>query len=156
MKIKDVLVVYLPQRVVVFPLHLYFDKLLSRVLDRLYEWNLLQENKKITGKEKYFNFFLEKEIQDILLEIKIVYKELNLKIFTIYKTKDISLKYKEFLSDENFVVEVFCKKFKKILKKYFCNNIPPNLNFKPSNNIFKGLRCGNPTGEEIEFLTKIL
>jgi hypothetical protein len=52
MKIKDVLVVYLPQRVVVFPLHLYFDKLLSRVLDRLYEWNLLQENKKITGKEK--------------------------------------------------------------------------------------------------------
>lgn len=155
MKIKDTLVVYLPQRIIIFPLNLYYDTLLVRVLDRLFEWNLISDSKKITGKEKYFKFFVEKEIFDILLEIKIVYKELNLKIFTIYKDQQIDLKYKEYIEDEKIISKVICNKFKKILKKYFFVNLPNNLNFFPSNRLYKGLKCGNPTGEEMEFLTKM-
>ena len=88
MRIKDVLVVYLQQRIIVFPLHFYFNTLMTRVLDRLSEWNLLSNKKqKFTGKEKYFKFFVEKEINDILLEIKIVYNNLNLK--TVNELKEI-------------------------------------------------------------------
>ena len=45
MRIKDVLVVYLQQRIIVFPLHFYFNTLMTRVLDRLSEWNLLSNKK---------------------------------------------------------------------------------------------------------------
>lgn len=158
MRLKDILVVYLSQRIVVFPLHLYINTLLTRVLDRLFEWNLLK-NKKIKGKEKYFKFFVEKEINDILLEIKIVYKNLNIKIFTIYKKNyinNISINHIEYIEDLNQSINCIINQFKKICKKYFTEKIPENLNFNPSNKIYKGLKCGEPTGEEIEFLSRCL
>jgi hypothetical protein len=119
------------------------------------EWNLL-DNKKITGKEKYFKFFVEKEINDILLEIKIVYKNLNIKIFTIYKETNINLDSSELIEDQNLIIKIICKQFKKICKKYFSDKISSNLNFLSSNSTFKNLKCGNPSGEEIEFLTKLI
>lgn len=153
MRIKESLVVYLEQRVIVLPLHLYYNTLLTRVIDRLSDWNLL--NKKITGKEKYFKFFVEKEIQDIILEIKIVYKELNLKILTVYKEFTDFKYHTEFFEEKNFISENICKICKKLFKKYFKILNSKNLNFNPSNKKFKGLNCGDPTGEEIEFLTKL-
>jgi hypothetical protein len=153
MRIKESLVVYLEQRIIVLPLHLYLDTLLTRVIDRLSDWNLL--NKKITGKEKFFKFFVEKEILDIILEIKIVYKELNLKILTVYKDFSEFKKLSEYFEENNFVSEVISKICKKLFKNYFKKLNSNNLNFKPSNKIYKGLNCGDPTGEEIEFLTKL-
>lgn len=154
MRIKDILVVYLPQRIIVFPFHLYIETFLNKIINQMDEWSLLT-NKKITGKEKYFKFFVEKEINDILLEIKIVYKSLNLKIFSIYKNSEVNLNCKEFIENENLVLQTICKQFKKICKKYFSDKIPSNLNFNPSSSLFKNLKCGNPSGEEIEFLTKL-
>lgn len=155
MRIKDILVVYLPQRIIVFPFHLYIDSFIYRILNRMNEWNLIND-KKITGKEKYFKFFVEKEIIDILLEIKIVYKNLNIKIFTIYKDLKKDLECKDLLEDQKYIINFICKQFKKICKKYFSDKISSNLNFIPSTTTFKNLKCGDPTGEEIEFLTKLI
>jgi len=154
MKIKDSLVVYLPQRIIMFPLHLYINSLITRVLNRLYEWDI-HTSKKISGKEKYFNHFLEKEILDILSEIKIVYKDLNLKIFTFYIKCNISETNQEFLSLDNCVIKKVLKTFNKVCGKYFIKNIPKNIYFKPSEKSFKNIKCGVLTGEELEFLVKL-
>lgn len=152
MKIKEILIVSLEQRIIILPLHLYLNSLLSRVLDRMGEWNLL--NKKITGKEKYFKYFVEKEILDLILEIKIVYKELNLKILTILK-KVIIQKNLEYFEENNSIIDTITSISKKLFKKYFKKIDSENLNFLPSDKKFKGLNCGQFTGEEIEFLTKL-
>lgn len=152
MTIREILVVYLEQRIIIFPLHLYLKTLLVRIINRLTDWNLL--NKKISGKEKYFKFFVEKEIQDIILEIKIVYKELNLKILTIYKDLK-QIIFPDFFEENNFVLESICKICKKLFKKYFKILNSENLNFFPTTIKFKGLNCGKLNGEELEFLTTL-
>ena len=156
MKITDVLIVYLTERIIIFPVQNYFNILLVKVIDKLSEWELLSTKKKITGREKFFKFFVEKIISDILLEIKIVYKQHNLKILTVYKETEISPKYLNFLNKENCVKEIFIKSFNKIFKKYFIKNLPNNINFLPTNKIYKGLKCGTLTGEEKIFVDKIL
>ena len=156
MKIKDSLVVYLPQRIIVFSLHNYFNTLITRILNKLYEWEV-HPSKKFTGREYYFKFFAEKEILDILLEIKTVYKDLNIKIFTFYKTTEISNVNLEYLNPENNVTKTIVSIFKKVCKKYFCGPLPENLNFKGSSTRkYKNISCGEPTGEECEFLIKLL
>jgi hypothetical protein len=152
MKIKDSLIIYLPQRIILFPLHLYINNLITRVLNRLYDWEF-DICKKITGKEKYFKFFLEKEILDILLEIKTIFKNLNVKVFTFFKeTNNLNLEYFE---SNSLIYKIIIKIFKKVCGKYFIYKIPRNLNFNPGNKIYKNLKCGEPTGEELEFLAKL-
>jgi hypothetical protein len=154
MKIKESLILYLPQRIIIFPLHLYLNVLISRILNRMHEWDLIKD-KKISGKEKYFNFFAEKEILDILSEIKSLYKNLNLKIYTFFKETNISSINSEFLKEENLVIKKISLHFKKICGKYYIEKIPSNLNFNQTKNLFKNLKCGDPTGEELEFLIKL-
>jgi hypothetical protein len=154
MKIKDSLVLYLPQRIIIFPLHLYLNVLMSRVLNRLHEWDLIKD-KKISGKEKYFNFFLEKEILDILLEIKLVYKNLNLKVFIFLKDSNFSETNLLYIDSKNQILKKIILKFKKICGKYFIYNPNINFNFIQTEKTFKNLKCGEPTGEELEFLIKL-
>jgi len=153
MKIKNSLIVYLQQRIVLFSLDSYINILLIRIFNKMHEWELISA-KKITGKEKYFKFFAEKEILDVLNEIKTLYKSLNLKIFTFCKLTKIELK-EEFLAEDNCVLKILSNLFKKICKKYFLDKIPDNVKFYPSDKMYKGLKCGEPTGEELEFLVKI-
>jgi hypothetical protein len=157
MRVREILVVYLKERVIVFPLHLYINTFINKILNKLRDWELLT-NKKISGKEKYFKFFVEKEINDILLEIKIVYKDLNIKIFTIYQEdsqKQNKINYSEYFIDESLIKNYICSSFKKTCKKYFSKNIPQELKFKPTDKLFKGFKCGVASGAEIEFLSKL-
>jgi hypothetical protein len=155
MRIRDTFIVYLQHRIIIFPLHEYLNSFIKRIIEKMDEWYLIKD-KKISGKEKYFKFFVEKEINDILLEIKIVYKDLNLKVFTIFKNQEnLSLDYEEFFEDKNLVIQSICKCFKKISKKYFSDKIPLNLKFNTSTNFYKKIKCGDPTGDEIEFLTNL-
>lgn len=112
MKIKDSLTVYLSHRIIFFSLNEYINTLITRILNRMYEWEI-HSNKKISGKEFYFKFFADKEISDILLEIKTVYKDLNLKIFTLNKLTSISASNLEYLKEDNCVVKVITNIFKK-------------------------------------------
>jgi hypothetical protein len=154
MKLKDSLVVYLPQRIIIFPLHLYINTLVTKVLNSLYDWDI-GKTKKFSGKETIFNFFLEKEILNIFQEIKIVYKDLNLKVYTVYREASLTEENLNYLKPENFVCNSAIKKFKKICGKYFIKNLPNNLKFNSSKKSYKNILCGDPTGEELEFLTKI-
>lgn len=154
MTIKDSLVIYLPQRIIIFPLHKYVNNLISRVLNRLHDWDF-DISKKFTGRETYFKFFLEKEILDILTEIKIIFKNFNVKVFTFLKESLVSDLNQEFLSENNSVLKIIVKIFKKVCGKYFIHKLSNNLNFKQGDKIYKNLKCGDPTGEELEFLVKL-
>ena len=55
-KIKDFLIYYISQRVIVFPLDDYLSILADNIIRDFDEWDLL-EDKLITQKEKYFKYF---------------------------------------------------------------------------------------------------
>ena len=155
MRIADTLFLYLEQRIIVFPIHFYMNTLITRVIDRLSDWNILSDKKpKIHGKEKYFKFFVEKEINDILLEVKIVFNKFNFKIITIYNQNyNNDFDYINFIENQENIKKSIISIYKKKFKKYFFQT---NLKFLPSNKKFKNLYCGESKGEEIEFLNKII
>ena len=147
--------VHLPQRIIIFPLHNILENFLIKIVNKYSEWDLLK-NKKITGKEKYFKFFVEKEISDIITDIKIVYQNYNIKILTVYKDIIKTLSHlEEYYNDVDFVIKKIFKIFKNNCDTYFLGNVPESYFLNISNREYKGLRCVDFSGEETEFIIKI-
>jgi hypothetical protein len=155
MRIKDILLVYLKERVIVFPLDCYVNVLISNILNKLSDWGI-NLDKPLSGKEKYFNFFLEKEILNLLDEFRILYSNLNIKIFTFSKNIIISDINVVFFTDSELVKKKIIKLFKKNCKKYFSDKVPDSVNFESSDLFYKNLKCGRAQGEEVEFLSKLI
>jgi hypothetical protein len=150
-KIKDFLIYYNSQRVILFPIYEYITILANNIIKDFDDWGLL-ENKLITQKEKYFKFFLEKEVDKILESIIIIFKDLDIKIFSIYKDIKLPSEYSKYFKES----DKFCKSIKKVLKnktKYFIDIKDHSLSFK-SKGYYKNIRLGDPTGEDLEFLMK--
>jgi hypothetical protein len=153
-KIKDFLIYYLKYRLIIFPIHEYYPFLADNIVKQFYAWGLL-ENSRITQKEKYFKYFLEKEIDSIINFIKIVFKSLNVRILIVYKEKPLNEKYNTWFED-TFKFSQSVKSVVKKKTKYFKEIKNDNLLFINYKGKFKGFKCGDPTGEEIEFLEKII
>ncbi len=64
-KIKDFLIYYISQRVIIFPINEYLPIITKNIIRDFDEWDLLKD-KLITQKEKYFKFFLEKELKELM------------------------------------------------------------------------------------------
>lgn len=157
-KIKRLLIFYLKYRVIIFPVHEYLPNLADNIIKQFKDWELdaaVNENKRITQKEKYFKYFLEREIDSILGTFKIMFKDVNVKILTVYKEKHLHRDYQIWFEDYT----KFSSNVKKVFKKktkYFKEIKNDKLLFNNYKGEFKGLKCGEPTGEEIEFLQKIV
>lgn len=152
MKIKDLLVVYLHQRIIIFPLHLCINQIVNEIFKKIDDWNLLREKKLISGKEKYFKFFLEKEILDILNSFDIFLKKLNVKIITVYKDNcKIKLDFAPFIKDEKKIIKSIVKGFAKNTKHFF-DKVPDKITFEQTNFSYKDLKVGCQNGETEEFL----
>lgn len=154
MKIKDTLILYLQHRVIIFPLHLYINTLLNNVFSKIDEWGLLKESKKISGREKFFKFFLEKEIESILSTFLLLFKKLNIKIITVFKNQDFQIDYLNFIKDKKELINIINKIFSK-KTKYFIKKIPENLLIEPSNFSYKDLKVGVISGEIEEFFSSL-
>ena len=89
-KIKDFLIYYISQRVIVFPLDEYLPLLANNIIRDFEEWDLL-EGKLITQKEKYFKYFLEKELDILLNLFIIIFKDLNIKILNLLNIGEVKL-----------------------------------------------------------------
>jgi hypothetical protein len=74
LKIKDFLIYYISQRVIIFPIYEYLPIIANNIIRDFEEWDLLKD-KKITQKEKYFKFFLEKELDKLLETFIIIFKD---------------------------------------------------------------------------------
>jgi hypothetical protein len=153
-KIKDFLIFYIPERVIIFPIHDYLPILANNIIRDLNDWELIKEGKLLTQKEKYFKYFLEKELDKILQGFIILFRDLNVKIYTIYKDSELPNEYLEYFTNIND----FGKIVKNIIKKktkYFKEIKNPNL-FKQTEGLYKEIKIGKPTGEDIEFFIKHL
>lgn len=152
-KIKDFLIYYISERIIVFPLDEYLPILANNIIRDFNEWDLL-ENKLITQKEKYFKYFLEKELDMLLNLFIIIFKDLNVKILTIYKDSVLNSEYsKYFINPEEFGNNI--KKLYKKKTKYF-KNIKDKKLFSKTEGTYKGLKIGIPSGEDLEFFKKFL
>ena len=155
MTVRESLIVFLPQRVIIFPFYKFGNEFLFRIFKDLQEWDLLK-NKKITGKEKYFKYFVEKEISSIINDITIIFKQLNIKIFTLQKDFIIDSNLLNLIEDKDSLIKHINKIFLKLMGKKYFHKISTNLNFNPSSIMYKNLHCANSTGEEVEFVIKLL
>jgi len=153
-KIKDFLIYYISERIIIFPLYEYLPVIANNIIRNLNEWDLL-DGKLITQREKYFKFFLEKELDTILNLFIILFKDLNVKILTIYKDSSLSDEYSEvfinYKSFSNTVKNLYKKK-----TKYFIELKDDNLLFLKTEGIYKGLRVGVPNGDDLEFFIKYI
>lgn len=155
MTVRDSLLVYLPQRVIIFPFYDYGNIFLTKVFLEMEKWDLLK-NKKISGKEKFFKYFVEKEFSSIIKDITIIFKQLNFKIFTIYKDFNIHPNLLMYIKENNSILNSIFNIFKNLLGKKYLIKINHELKFFSEGKLFKGLKCGISSGEEVEFLIKIL
>lgn len=152
-KIKDFLIYYISQRVIVFPLDDYLTHLADNIIRDFEEWDLL-EGKLITQKEKYFKYFLEKELDMLLNLFIIIFKDLNVKILTIYKDSLLPSEYSKFFLNREEFGNTIKKLYKKKTKYFRC--IKEDSLFKKTEGTFKGLKVGIPNGEDLEFFQKYL
>jgi len=153
-RIKDYLVYYLHQRVIIFPINEYQEVLIDNIIKNFLEWGLL-DNKVISCKEKYFKYFLEKEIDSILDSFRMMFSDLNVKILTVYKNVEVSDPYKHWFEDNTRFSKALITTLKK-KTKYFKEIKKDNLLFINTEGKFRGIKIGIPTGEETEFLQKTL
>lgn len=152
LKIKNFLIYYISQRVIIFPIYEYLPIIANNIIRDFEEWDLLKD-KKITQREKYFKFFLEKELDKLLETFIIIFKDLNIKIFTIYK-KDTSLSYeysKYFINHNEFgnIVKNIIKKKTKYFKEINNNSLFNNIE-----GYYKNIKVGIPNGDDMEFFSK--
>jgi len=152
-KIKDFLIYYISQRIIIFPVYEYLPILANTIIRDFNEWGLL-EKKLITQKEKYFKYFLEKEVDKILETFIILFKDLNIKIITVYKESLLPSEYIEYFTNPNEFGNTIKKVFKK-KTKYF-KVIKNNSLFLNTKGKFKGLKVGIPSGDDLEFFIKTL
>ena len=150
-KIKDYLIFYPTERIIIFPIHEYLPVIISTIINDYDEWGLL-DKKKITQKEKYFKFFLEKKIDKIIDSFIILFRDLNIKIYSVYKENiDNILHNEEYALDYTLFYKNVIKMFKK-KTKYIKNNNFLFLNYK---GFYKNIRVGICNGNDLEFFLKL-
>ena len=153
--IKDFLVYYISERIIVFPIYEYLPIIANTIIRDFREWDLLDNGKKITQREKYFTYFLEKELQKILDTFVLLFQDLNVKIITVYTETSLPDEYSEFFEDKAKFSNSVKKLLKKKKMKYFRETKTSSL-FKTTEGTFKNIKIGVPSGEDKEFLTKSL
>ena len=148
-KIKDYLIYYISQRIIIFPIYEYLPIIANTIIRDFDEWGLL-DKKLITQKEKYFKFFLEKELDKLLETFIILFKDLNIKIITVYKEYYLSSEYCKYFINPNEFGNNVKNTIKKKKTKYF-REINNDSLFLNTEGYYKNIRVGIPTGEDIEF-----
>jgi hypothetical protein len=150
-RIKDFLIYYISQRVIIFPIDEYLPIIANNIIRDFEEWDLLN-GKTITQKEKYFKFFLNKELDKLLETFIIIFRDLNIKIFTIYRNSSLSSEYSQYFTN----IEEFGNNIKKILKKKtkYYKEIKNDSLFMNTEGYYKNIRVGIPTGEDLDFFAK--
>lgn len=151
-KIKDFLIYYIPQRVIIFPIYEYLPILANTIINDLEDWDLIKNNKLISYKEKYFKFFLEKELDKILDTNIIVFKDLKVKIYNIGKDIELPEYYSQYFKYPNNFSNIINNTIKK-KTKYFREIKEDNL-FLTTEGKFKSINVGIPSGEDLEFFHK--
>jgi hypothetical protein len=153
-KIKDFLIYYIPQRVIILPIYRYLPILADTIIKDLEDWDLIKEGKLISYKEKYFKFFLEKELDKILDTNIILFKDLKLKIYNIGKDTELPEYYSQYFQYPNNFSNIINNTIKK-KTKYF-RQIKDDSLFTNTEGYYNNIKVGTPSGEDLEFFHNFL
>jgi hypothetical protein len=153
-KIKDFLIYYIPQRVIIFPIYQYIPILADTIIKDLEDWDLIKEGKLISYKEKYFKFFLEKELDKIISTNIILFKDLKVKIYNIGKDIELPEYYSQYFQYPNNFSNIVNNTINK-KTKYF-RKIKEDSLFSTTEGFYKNIKVGVPNGEDLEFFHNIL
>jgi hypothetical protein len=148
-KIKDFLVYYISERIIIFPIYQYLPILADTIIKDLEDWDLTKDGKLISYREKYFKYFLEKELDKILETIKLLFKDLKVKIYTIHKDSELPEYYSQYFEYPNKFSNIVNKIIKK-KTKYF-REIKNEELFTNTEGVYKTIKVGVPTGDDLEF-----
>lgn len=153
-KIKDFLIYYIPQRIIIFPIYQYIPILANTIIKDLEDWGLIKEGKLISYKEKYFKFFLEKELDKIISTNIILFKDLKVKIYNIGKDIELPEYYSQYFQYPNNFSNIVNNTINK-KTKYF-RKIKEDCFFSKTEGVYKNIKVGVPTGEDLEFFHNII
>lgn len=143
---------YLKDNILIFDIFDYIEELSADLVDYLYEWNLIKENKascKMSVIREYYNLW----VSDAVISINDKLNKSNCKILCFYNEKPELNEWSKFFNDPQKIL----KTAKRVLKQKLPNFIEISSNasyFQTIKGTFDGIPCIIPTGEDEEFLTK--
>jgi hypothetical protein len=144
---------YLKENIILFDVYEYIDKLGSDVVDYFDEWNLIK-NKKIIFKKQIIDSFIENKIKSDFESVLIISKKINCKILCFYSNKKFKNKWVFYFEDIEKFLKIVIKKCKSTLPNFVQKQV--NFTFSHKKGCFFDIPCLILSGEEEEFLQKIL
>jgi hypothetical protein len=151
-RIKDLLIYYISERVIIFPIDEYIPTIAKHIVDDLNDWDLIKDNSLIPFTNKNFKYFLNKELDNILKTIIMIFRDLKVKIYIVYNNKELDNEYSNIFKNYKDFGNII-KKYLKNKTKYF-KEINNNSLFKNTKGTYKTLKVGEPTGEDLEFFLR--
>jgi len=149
---KDCFYCVLSERLLLFSVSNYVERLALDTLDFLHEWNLLKDGK-IQKYNRCTNDYILKHIEETKAKIEETSKALNMKVYFFDFDKNPEI-YSDYIDD----LEAFSKKVKTCCKKNLCGgkNIPKLESDLVSSGEYQSLKCLNLGGEQLEKVLKAL
>jgi hypothetical protein len=156
MNIKDKIYFsyYIKENVIIFDIFEYIEQLGADTIDFMYEWNLFKDDK-VIFKTQTIKEFLENKIKNDIQKVVTYSNKINCCILCFFTMKENLTEWSLYFND--------CHKFitlcKKICKKNLPNFIEDKTNatsFQNKKGTFFDIPCLIPSGEDEEFLQKLL
>lgn len=152
-KIIDHLIFFPKDNIIIFPINNYIPIIANTIINDYDEWGLL-ENKIITQKEKYFKFFLKNKLDKLINSFKILFRDYNIKIYTVYnKNYNILSIHKKYIENTDKFFLNIIKNLKN--KTKYISEIDDTYTFEVSEDTFRGIKIGKYSGEIVEFLLSL-
>ena len=145
---------YIKENVIIFDIFEYIEQLGVDTIDFMYEWNLFKDNK-VIFKPQVIKEFLVNKIKNDIQKVVTYSNKINCSILCFFTMKENLTEWSLYFDD--------CYKFitlcKKLCKKNFPNFIENKTNlvsFQNKKGTFFDIPCLIPSGEDEEFLQKLL
>ena len=152
---KQYLIYYLKENVLILDVFEYLESLASDIVDYLFEWHLIKENKVKFQKKLIYSFLIQKIEDDILIFNQIA-KDIDCSILCFYKINNSFKEWEGFYEDPRKVISVCKSILKNKLPNFFENKNEDIRLFENIKGTFKSVPCLIPTGEDEHFLQNFL
>jgi hypothetical protein len=145
---------YIKENVIIFDIFEYIEQLGADTIDFMYEWNLFKDNK-VIFKPQIIKEFLENKIKNDIQKVVTYSNKINCSILCFFTMKENLTEWSLYFNDcDKFLT--LCKKICKKNLPNFIENKTNTISFQNKKGTFFDIPCLIPSGEDEEFLQKLL
>ena len=152
--VKNYFIYYLKENILIFDISCYIDELSVHVLDFVYDWNLMK-NGLVNCSDKLIKELIQTKIENELNQFLKTAKENNCRILSVFFTFNEKKEWHSFFDDPIKILKICKKTCKKILPNFIDSKCDKKL-FINKKGKFLDFNCLIPTGDDEEFLIKVL